>query len=181
MDNTNYFERYFTSGEPVFFELNVPMDKKHIIDYNNFGYRIKNRKIFLLNAVTGAVCILLGALAGSSFTVILGVLCIALPYISLRSASVRSLENAYCMGNGDNYRFYADYFADRSNFSLEVMPYELVAEAFETEDYFFIFQTSNKAYIIPKYCFIYGDPLSFRAMLSEKLGSRFHIKTRKGS
>lgn len=180
LENTDFIGYHLSSDEPVLFEMNVPMDKKHITDFNYFCYRKRNRKTFILNAVIGIISIILGTAAGSSISVLLGVLVIAYPYISLGLASAKSMENAYSAGNGDNYRFYSDRLADRSNFSLEVVPYSFILDAYETEDYFFIFISSNKAFIIPKNCFVWGDPTGFRIMLSEKLWNRFQVLMRKG-
>ncbi|MCM1578552.1 MAG: YcxB family protein [Ruminococcus sp.] len=176
MDSNNsidYIGAAMSSHEPAVFEATVPIDKGHINNFQKFNYVHKQRGTFIFNTVIGILCMLLGVLAGSVVTMILGVMCIALPFVLFNKSSGDSVKNAYSYGQRDIFRFFGDYFTDRDCYSLSVIPYEIITEAHETAEYFFLYITSGKAFVIPKTCFTLNTPEEMSRMLAARLGERF--------
>ncbi len=171
----DYIGLAISSDEPAMFEVNAPMNKKFYYDFGVFHHTKNKNGMFIANVIIGILLILTGITARSFFSVIFGVVCIAFTYIVINKSASDSMKNAYHMGHSDIFRFYGDYFVNRDYFSLSVIPYGILTEAHETQEYFFLYISSGRAFVIPKGCFVSGFPEGMRNLLSEKLGNRFKV------
>ncbi|MDE5993493.1 MAG: YcxB family protein [Oscillospiraceae bacterium] len=182
MDTINYVERFLHTNEPVLFETNAPMDKKHIEDFNKFNYTKRNTAAFTVNLIVGVLCILsslaefaVGALSVGVISVLVGIFCIVLPFMNIKKVSADSVKNGYHNGNINNYKFYQEYFVNTDFFSISIIPYNIVVDAHETDEYFYLYISKHQAHVIPKYSFVMNTPEEMRKMLTIKLGNRFTV------
>lgn len=182
MDTINYVERFLHTDEPVLFETNALMDKKHTEDFNKFNYTKRTTAMFIANLIVGILCIL-GALASVSLgefskgliSMLCGIFCIGFPFINIKKTASDSMKNGYHYGNINNYKFYQEYFVNTDFFTISIIPYNIVADAHETDEYFFLYISKHQAHVIPKYSFVINTPEEMRKMLTIKLGNRFTV------
>lgn len=182
MDTINYVERFLHTDEPVLFETNAPMDKKHTESFLKFTLTKRNTAAFTFNLIIGVLCIL-GAFASVAFgefsrgfiSMLCGIFCIVFPFINFKKSASDSMKNGYHYGNINNYKFYQEYFVNTDFFSISIIPYNIVVDAHETDEYFFLYISKHQAHVIPKYSFVINTPEEMRKMLTIKLGNRFTV------
>lgn len=182
MDTINYVERFLHTDEPVLFETNALMDKKHTEDFNKFNYTKRNAAIFIVSLIVGIFGILgalasavLGEFSKGSISMLCGILCIGFPFMNIKKAASDSMKNGYHYGNINNYKFYQEYFVNTDFFTISIIPYNIVVDAHETDEYFFLYISKHQAHVIPKYSFVINTPDEMRKMLTIKLGNRFIV------
>ena len=171
MDTINYVERYLNSDEPVLFEADVINTDKVLYDFDMFGYKYRHRMMYTLFMIVFIFAIVGGAIvmfADFSRGLIFH-------RFMFKSTSARE-SKSIVQGCTHIYKFYQDYFVEVTNYVLEAMPYEVVINAYETDEYFYIFISDRSAYILPKNTFVINTPQEMRKMLSMKLGNRFIVK-----
>lgn len=182
METINYVERFLHTDEPVLFETNALMDKKHMEDFQKFNYTKRNNAALALNLTVG-ILVILAAFANFAFgRVLAGVIslaigssCIFSPFITFKKIASNSVQNGYHSGNINNYKFFQEYFVNTDFFTISTVPYGIVTEAHETDEYFFLYISKYQAHIIPKSSFVLNTPEEMRKMLTMKLGSRFIV------
>jgi hypothetical protein len=76
--------------------------------------------------------------------------------------------------------FYGDRVGSVTQQSQSTVFYGQVYEAYEVQDFFYIYLSRGRAFLVEKSGFTLGTPENFRRFLFEKLGTRFKIKV-KGS
>ncbi|MGN1102022.1 MAG: YcxB family protein [Huintestinicola sp.] len=181
MDNQqNFIEHYLNTEEPVLFEAAVTKDIKMYQDFDNFNYRKRQTAAFVINLVAmifsiiiGLLCIILGKALTGVFLIALGVVCFVFPKLQLNKSSAEESSSIVNSGSPECYKFYQNYFIDSDRFSICAVPYEIITDAYETDEYFYMFVSKRRAYIIPKNSFTFNTPQEMRKMLSIKLGGRF--------
>lgn len=181
MDTINYVERYLNSNEPVLFEAAVVNTDKLLYDFDIFAYKQRHRMIYILFMIVFIFAIVSGAIVmfadfGKGLvSVIMGIVGLIFHRFMFKFTSARE-SKSIVKGGTHNYRFYQDYFVEVTNYVLEAMPYEVVIDAYETDEYFYIFISDRAAYILPKNTFVFNTPQEMRKMLSMKLGNRFIVQ-----
>lgn len=182
MDTINYVERFLHTDEPVLFETNALMDKKHSEDFQKFTYTKRNTAAFTFNLIVGVLSILCGFawlasgnLLESVISMLVGIFCIGLPFMNIKKAASDSMKNGYHYGNINNYKFFQEYFVNTDFFTISIIPYNIVVDAHEIDEYFFLYISKFQAHIIPKNSFVMNTPEEMRKMLTIKLGNRFTV------
>ncbi len=180
--NETYIDNYINTEEPVLFEAIASMSDKDVVDFNKFAYKRRNVSVRAVNIILSIVMgfqALVAFFIGSLFLAIMftlvTVFLIFSPAISFKRSAAASIHNGYHSGNVTNYRFYQDCIVLKNNFSFSAIPYGIIVDAHETEEYFYIFITKLQAHIIPKASFVYNTPEEMRKLLTMKLGSRFIV------
>lgn len=180
--NESYIDNYINTDEQILFETTSSMSDKDVIDFNKFAYKRKNVSVRAVNIILSIVMgfqALVAFFIGSLFLAIMftliTVFLIFSPTISFKRAVASSIHNGYHSGNITNYKFYQDCFVLKNNFSLSAIPYGIIVDAHETEEYFYLFISKIQAHIIPKNSFVYNTPQEMRKLLTMKLGSRFIV------
>lgn len=180
--NEAYIDRYLNTDEQVLFETNAPILDKHIEDFNRFT-------ITQRNASSQVVSIILTVIFGIESLILLfvgsylwAIFCIAMMVINLTSRSriikksvASTNHNAYHNGNINNYKFYQNCLVNKDNFTISALPYDIIVDAHETDEYFYLFISKVQAHIIPKDSFVYNTPQEMRKLLTMKLGNRFIV------
>lgn len=180
MDTINYVERYLNTDEPVLFETDVVNTDKVLYDFDMFGYKHRHRMMYTLFmivfifAIVGGAIVMFADFGKGLISVIMGIVGLIFHRFMFKSTSARE-SKSIAKGGTHNYRFYQDYFVEATNYVLEVMPYEVVIDAYETDEYFYIFISDRSAYILPKNTFVINTPQEMRKILSMKLGNRFTV------
>ncbi len=180
--NEAYIDRYVNTDEPVLFETNAPMLDKHIEDFNRFAYAKRNKAMQIINiiltvilGIQAIILLILGDFIWAFICVAMTVFMAITPKRIIRKAVASSTNNAYHNGNINNYKFYQNCLVNKDNFTISAIPYEIIVDAYETDEYFFLFISKVQAHIIPKNSFVYNSPAEMRKLLTMKLGSRFIV------
>lgn len=182
METFNYFEHYLHTDEPVLFETSAPVTDKLMEDFQRFNYKTRRPGGFIVNIVCASLFGIFalinfaeGSYALGIVDAVLAALSILMPFMSIRKFVSGVEKDAFHAGNINSYKFYQECFVNTDHFTMSVIPYAIVPEAHETEEYFFIFITKHQAHIIPKNSFIINTPTEMRKLLVIKLGNRFML------
>ena len=184
MNDVDYTEQFLHTGssEPVLFETNAPIDKKHFYDFNIFNYTKRDPVLFYILLISGAFLILLSFITFAAHLirsgicgVLMGIFAILFIFFMSKIIAANSFKSPFTNGNIENYRFYREHFVCSNHFTVSVIPYNIITDAHETEEYFFLYISKNDAHIIPKNSFIISTPQEMRVMLSMNLGNRFTV------
>lgn len=179
---STYVEQYINTEEPVLFETNSFMLDKHSRDFNKFNYTKRNVATLAINTIA-TVMFVISAIATvimkdytRAVLYIIGAVIVSIyPFFVFKKSAVAATQNAYHNNNVNNYKFYQNCFVNTDNFTISAVPYDIVVEAHETEEYFYLFISKIQAHIIPKDSFVYNTPEEMRKLLTMKLGSRFIV------
>ena len=178
-----YIDRYINTEEPVLFETNSPMLDKHIEDFNKFGYAKRNKAMQVINiiltvilGIQAIILLVLGDYIWALICIAMTVFIAITPMRIIKKAVSSSNHNAYSTGNINNYKFYQNCLVNKDNFTISAIPYDIIVDAYETDEYFYLFISKVQAHIIPKNSFVYNSPEEMRKLLTMKLGSRFIIQ-----
>ncbi|MDE6133327.1 MAG: YcxB family protein [Oscillospiraceae bacterium] len=180
MDTVNYVERYFNTDEPVLFEADVINTDKVLYDFNMFAYKHRHRMMYILGMIVFIFAIVSGAIvmfadfSKGLISVIIGIAGILFNRFIFKFTSAKE-SKSIVKGCTHIYKFYQDYFVEVTNYVLEAIPYEVVVDAYETDEYFYIFISDSAAYILPKNTFVFSTPEEMRNLLTMKLGNRFIV------
>ena len=182
MENINYFERYLHTEEQVLFETSAPVTDKLMEDFQKFNYKTRRPGTFVVNIVFtvilgifALICFASGSFVLGIFDAVIAVMVSVGPFLNIRKFVSGVERDAFHAGNVNSYKFYQECFVNTDYFTMSVIPYAIVPEAHETEEYFFIFITKHQAHIIPKNSFIINTPAEMRKLLTIKLGTRFIV------
>ncbi len=182
MENTNYIERYINTDEPVLFETSAPMTDKILEDFNKFSYTKKNSASFVVNlifavfmGILGFICLITGNIYLALVNIGGAVVFALFPFFVLKKNSAAANNSALGRGNVNRYKFYQDCFVNTDFYTMSVIPYNIVIDAHETEEYFFIYISKFQAHVIPKVSFLFNTPQEMRKLLTMKLGNRFMV------
>lgn len=180
MDTINYVERFLHTDEPVLFEADVVNTDKMLYDFDMFAYKHRHRMMYILGMTVFIFAIVSGAIVmfddfgKGLISVIIGITGILFNRFIFKFTSAK--ENKSIVKGGTHiYKFYQDYFVEVTNYVLEAIPYEVVVDAYETDEYFYIFISDRAAYLLPKNTFVFNTPEEMRKLLTMKLGNRFII------
>ncbi|NCA66478.1 MAG: YcxB family protein [Clostridia bacterium] len=165
------------------FEFNIIIDKDIIIALNKFHFFKKINPIFLLMfGMFNLILLLLlemdkfayaGLLAGSYvFLIIFYIIMI----IAIKSVYKKPGSN---IGGKMYFRLDEEIVYDKSESkdltSIVEAKWSYIFAAYETRNYFILYNTVVTAFTLPKRCLTTGDPLELRKLLSAKLGPKFVI------
>lgn len=181
MNTVNYIERYLNTDELVLFEADVVNTDKVLYDFSMFTYKHRHRMIYILCmivfifAIVGGAIVMFAEFGKGLISVIMGIMGLLFHRFIFKSTSARE-SKSIVKGGMHIYKFYQDYLVEATNYVLEAIPYEVVVDAYETDEYFYIFVSEGAAYILPKNTFVFNTPQEMRKMLTMKLGNRFIVQ-----
>lgn len=182
MNMESYIENYLNTSEPVSFEAKAPMDSKQLEDFNIFNYTRRSTGIITVGFIVAFGCIIVGITKIASCEIfnavtffIEALVCASIPFITAKVMSANEVKSAYYDQNFNEYKFYNYYFVNIDRFTVTVVPYNFVSDAHENGEYFFLYISKQKAYIIPKNSFLINTPEEMRKFLYYKPGDRFTV------
>ncbi len=172
----------------VLFEAVCPVNYNDSYKFNLFGFKRNLPGIiaiyvilFLINVISQ----LPGLLTGERFDFTLNTflflsipLLIFLTYNTTKKTVRETLQSPMLINNVNRFLFYQDCMENIDNQSRTVVFYNQFINAYETDEYFYLFIEKNRAFIIGKYGFTYNTPEEMRKLLTIKLGNRFIVKTK---
>ncbi len=172
----------------VLFEAVCPVSYSDTYKFNLFAFKRNLPGIIVIYAIIFLLDVtsqLPGLLAGErfDFTAIIFLLLfiplfIFFTYITTRKAIRATLQSPMLINNVNRFLFYQDCMENIDNQSRTVVFYNQFINAYETDEYFYLFIEKNRAFIIGKYGFTYNTPEEMRKLLAIKLGNRFIVKTK---
>ena len=180
--NEAYIDRYLNTDEPVLFETNSPILEKHYVDFNKFNFTKRNTATFAVNIILCVISIMgiIISLTEKDYVsavvyVVCAVAIMMFPFVMFKKGAAPALNNGYHNGNINNYKFYQNCLINKDNFTISAIPYDIIVDAHETDEYFYLFISKVQAHIIPKNSFVYNTPQEMRKLLAMKLGNRFIV------
>lgn len=183
MDNMNVTQTEVYNNHPqILFEVISPLTYEDALAFNKFGVTIKRpyiKYIYIITLIIIAFNMVLSIISKNYFLFIISLVSICFmlfiyPQI-IKMRIKKQIDSPLLSGNVNTYKFYQDCYVNTDNSSVSTVYYIQVIEAYETKEFFYIFNTPNTAHIIPKRSFVYNTPEEMRVLLSIKLGQNFKI------
>lgn len=177
----DYIAIHLNSSEQPIIEASVEHTEKLIYDFNKFAMKKRHKAVWIffyivivIAFVGGFYTMFTGDIADGFISVVIGIIGLGFPSLIMKS-SARASNNSIDRQSKHNYKFYREYFAETTCYSIEAVPYSAIEAAFENDAYFFIFIEKNKGFIISKSAIEVNMPLELRKLLKEKLGGKFDV------
>ena len=177
----DYIAIHLNSSEQPTIEASVEHTDKLIYDFNKFAMKKRHKAVWIffyivivIAFVGGFYTMFTGDIADGLISVVIGIIGLGFPSLIMKS-SARASNNSIDRQSKHNYKFYREYFAETTCYSIEAVPYSAIEAAYENDAYFFIFIEKNKGFIISKAAFEVNTPFELRKLLKEKLGGKFTV------
>lgn len=167
-------------NETILFEVRGHINSTVVIDFQIFG--LKKNKLLIFTLIFAAFMILSNIWLGYTtdalrMLIVTLCCCIYMVFSIYHGAKKHSEDPAVRLGE-EQFLFYQDHYVNTDPISQTIIRYDMLLNAYETKKYFYLFFEHNRAHIVEKAYFVYGNPEGFRSFLREKLGDKFHIKTK---
>ncbi len=169
----------------VLFEVQSPESYSQHFDFQLFAMLYRNNiatviiKIWtVLFVVSAAVSAVNGRFADAAYFLLALAAVHGIMLIVMHHNAKKHMDSPLSRQNVNRFLFYQEHFVNTDINSQAAVRYVMLVCAYETKNYFYLFPSNDRAYIIEKSHFIYNTPAEMRRLLQIKLGYRFYLKTK---